>query len=139
MTVIGIDIGGTKVCVGLVDVSGRVLLESTFPTSPRDGFHTALAKIVKTIEHVLSQTDENTNAISGIGIGCTGPIDPLRGTIHNPYTLPTWDGCDLVTPLRERFGVPVRMENDADAAALGEYAFGAGQQKNPMAMLTFGT
>ena len=77
--------------------------------------------------------------LCGIGIGCAGPVNPKCGTIHNPYTLPGWDGCDIVTPLSKAFGVPVYLENDADAAVLGEAFTGAARACNNVVMLTFGT
>ncbi len=76
---------------------------------------------------------------SGIGIGCAGPVDPLTGLINNPYTLPTWDNCNIVSTLRDKFEVPVFLENDADAALLGEVFSGAGKGCDPAVMLTFGT
>jgi glucokinase len=66
-------------------------------------------------------------------------VNPRSGTIHNPYTLPGWDGADIITPLREAFSVPVRLENDADAAAVGEHHCGAGRGANPLLMVTLGT
>jgi glucokinase len=91
------------------------------------------------INSVMGDAGLKGKVLDGIGIGCAGPVDPARGTIHNPHTLPTWDDCDLVSPLAEHFGVPVRLENDADAAASGEARFGAGCASDPMVMLTFGT
>jgi glucokinase len=91
------------------------------------------------VRRVLSQAGWGQDALNGIGIGCAGPVNPTRGTIHNPYTLPGWDNADMVTPLREALRVPVRLENDADAAAVGEYYFGAGRVANPLVMVTLGT
>ena len=139
MKAIGIDIGGTKIAVAAVDGNGRIVAQVRFPTEPANGFATALQRMITSIEEVVSQAEWQISDLRGIGIGCAGPVDSLRGTIHNPHTLPTWDDCDLVTPLRERFAVPVRLENDADVAALGECSFGAGQGASPMVMLTFGT
>jgi glucokinase len=77
--------------------------------------------------------------LAGIGIGCAGPVNPRRGLINNAYTLGGWKGCDIVTPLGERFKIPVYLENDADAAAVGECLHGAGRGFDPVLMLTFGT
>ena len=136
---IGIDIGGTKIAVGLVDARGRIEQRVTFPTQPERGFNDAVERISNAIEQTLAQADLEKSLLVGIGIGCTGPVNPVRGTIHNPYTLPGWDDCDIITPLAQRFQVPVRMENDADAAAVGECFAGAGQDCDPVIMLTFGT
>lgn len=139
MVAIGIDIGGTKIAIAAVDTRGMVLASVRFATEPQLGFATALDKMMSGISTVISDAKMNGQALEGIGIGCAGPVDPARGTIHNPHTLPTWDDCDLVSPLAERFAVPVRMENDADAAASGEARFGSGHGADPMVMLTFGT
>ena len=139
MNTIGIDIGGTKIAVGMVDPQGKISSQSSFPTEPRRGFPEALRRIIDAVEKLTTQHDQSHGPLRGIGIGCTGPIDPIGGTIHNPHILPTWDDCNLVAPLCERFGVPVRMENDADAAAYGEFRFGSCAGSDPIVMLTFGT
>lgn len=139
MVAIGIDIGGTKIAIAAVSLRGNVLSSIRFATEPQLGFPVALNKMISGIKSVITDAGLSSNSLDGIGIGCAGPVDPARGTIHNPHTLPTWDDCDLVTPLQELFGVPVRLENDADAAASGEARFGAGRGSDPMVMLTFGT
>ena len=139
MVAIGIDIGGTKIAIAAVGSQGEVLANVRFATEPQLGFTTALNKMIAGINSVISDAGLKDEVLDGIGIGCAGPVDPLRGTIHNPHTLPTWDDCDLVSPLTAQFGIAVRMENDADAAASGEARFGAGRGSDPMVMLTFGT
>jgi len=139
MVAIGIDIGGTKIAIAAVGSQGEVLANVRFATEPQLGFPTALNKMISGINAVINDAGLNGKVLDGIGIGCAGPVDPLRGTIHNPHTLPTWDDCDLVSPLVDLFQVPVRLENDADAAASGEARFGAGRGSDPMVMLTFGT
>ena len=136
---IGIDIGGTKTAVAAVDSSGQILQRATLPTEAALGFERAVNRLGDAIEELLANTGWSCQEIAGIGIGCTGPVDPARGLINNPHTLAGWDHCDIVTPLRRRFGVQVCLENDADAAALGECLCGAGCGFNPVVMLTFGT
>jgi glucokinase len=77
--------------------------------------------------------------LAGVGIGCTGPIDRVAGTVHNPYTLPTWDGYLLTERLSDALGVPVVMENDAHVGALGEHWCGAGRGTLNMVYVTVGT
>jgi glucokinase len=139
MVAIGIDIGGTKIAVAAVGSQGEVLANVRFATEPQLGFTTALGRMISGINSVITDAGLKGKVLDGIGIGCAGPVDPARGTIHNPHTLPTWDDCDLVSPLAELFDVPVRLENDADAAASGEAQFGAGRGSDPLVMLTFGT
>ena len=136
---IGIDIGGTKILVAAIDKSGSIHCQSSFPTEPAAGFERAVERVSSTIIELAQKAGWRLDQLCGIGIGCTGPVDPVQGTVHNPYTLPTWDNCNLITSLKNRFGILVRLENDADAAALGEFHFGAGKSANPMVMLTFGT
>ncbi len=155
---IGIDIGGTKIAVAAIHpATGDILARTSFPTEAALGFARAIDRIASAIleidtralaatrSHASRPTDgadrtpvANGSGI-GIGIGCAGPVDPRLGLINNPYTLEGWNRCDIVRPLAERFGVRVRLENDADAAALGECWAGAGQGPRPVTMLTFGT
>ena len=78
-------------------------------------------------------------SLTALGIGATGPLDTRAGRIRNPYTLATWADVDVRGPLEAAFGVPVTLENDAVAAALGEWWQGAGRGSDGMAMVTFGT
>ncbi len=136
---IGIDIGGTKMAVAAVDASGHVLQRAVLATEAALGFERAARRLGDSVDALLAATGWSRTEMAGIGIGCAGPVDPARGLINNPHTLTGWDRCDIVTPLCNRFGVPVYLENDADAAAFGECAHGAGQGVDPVVMLTFGT
>lgn len=136
---IGIDIGGTKTVVAAVDATGGIHARAVHETRSGRGFQLCLEELLHAIRRVVQQAGWAETSIRGIGIGCAGPVNPQRGTIHNPYTLPGWDGADIVTPLQHAFAVPVRLENDADAAAVGEYRFGAGAQASPLVMVTLGT
>ncbi len=136
---IGVDIGGTKIAVAAVDSSGYILRQVTFPTEAAQGFDRAVARLGDMIANLQQSLAPGTHSCRGIGIGCAGPVDPARGLINNPYTLTGWNRCDIVSPLRQRFGLPVALENDADAAAAGECFAGAGQGFDPIVMLTFGT
>lgn len=136
---VGIDIGGTKIAVATVSATGEVVREATIPTESDRGFASGIARITETITRVLGESGWSARELAGIGIGCAGPVDPVRGTILNPYTLPGWMNADIVTPLREAFGCAVVLENDADMALLGECRAGAGRGFDPVVMLTFGT
>ena len=136
---VGVDIGGTKTLVAAVDAMGHIHARHVFATRSERGFQAGLAELSESIRLVLREATLTIENLAGIGIGCTGPVNPRQGTIHNPFTLPGWDGADIVKPLRETFGVAVRLENDADAAAVGEFHFGAGAGANPLLMVTLGT
>jgi glucokinase len=136
---LGVDIGGTKIAVAAVDAGGTLLARATLPTQADQGFDLAVGRLAEAAERLLVQVGWAASELCGIGIGCAGPVDPPGGLINNPYTLGGWNRCDIVSPLRQRFGVPVWLENDADAAALGECFGGAGRGFDPVVMLTFGT
>lgn len=133
----GVDIGGTKcaVCIGEVRGDMPVLLGKrrfVTPPTPAD----ALARIG---DELAALAVELGVAPAAIGVSCGGPLDSRRGLILSPPNLPGWDSVDLLTPLRERFGVPARLQNDADAGALAEWRWGAGRGCRHLIFLTFGT
>jgi glucokinase len=131
-----VDIGGTKIAVGLIDASGRVLAREQCPTAAHDGFGAAMARIATMLENVCERTGAD---LRGIGIGCTGPVDPFTGEIGVVDFLPGWEGCNPVSVLSNRFELTVAMENDADAAALAEARWGAGRAKQSLIYVTVST
>ena len=130
-----VDIGGTKIAVGMVDDAGKVLSRMEAPTDPNrysDG--------IELIAHMLRRTAQRAGAeISGIGIGSTGPVDPMRGEFGEVDFLPGWRGKNPVRDLAQVFSVQVALENDADAAALAEAGWGAGRNRSRLIYVTVGT
>jgi len=136
MRIGAIDIGGTKIAIGIVDETGRVLARSECPTEADKGLQAGLNRMVV----MLRQAEMETGLpIQGIGIGCTGPVMPELGTIGDVEFLPGWEGANLVGELSGIFQVPAAIENDADAAALGEWAWGAGRGTRSFLLITVGT
>jgi glucokinase len=131
-----VDIGGTKIAVGLVDEGGRVCARRECPTDADLGYLNALANMRKFFEEVLQITDKR---IWGIGIGSTGPVFPLTGAFGEVTFFPSWNGQNPVKDLADIFHVKAAMENDADAAALGEAGWGAGRNKKRLLYVTIGT
>ncbi len=132
----GVDIGGTKIAVGLVDETGRVLSRAETPTLADRGYAEAIDRTTEILRQV---SDKAGQKITGIGIGSTGPVDPITGEIGNVNHFPKWQGRNPVHDLESRFKVSVAMENDADAAALGEAGWGAGKNKTRLMYVTVGT
>lgn len=131
-----VDIGGTKIAVGMVDDHGKVLACMQCPTDADVGYSHALGNITE----MLRRTAQMGNLeITGIGIGSTGPVYPLSGEIGDVNFFPHWRGENPVRDLSEIFAVQVAMENDADAAALGEAGWGAGKNKSRLLYVTVGT
>jgi glucokinase len=133
---IGIDLGGTNVRVGAVTLEGELLASLDSPIKARLGPQAGVENISGLITRVVEQAGGRLRAI---GIGSTGPVDRDLGAIQNPYTLPTWENVDIIGMLRENFHVPATIENDADAAALGESWMGAGRGLPRLIMVTVGT
>ena len=136
---IGIDIGGTKIAVAAVDARGAIAGRSTIATEAELGFERGVVRIVDAADQALAAAGWSRKDLCGVGVGCAGPVSPTRGIINNPYTLPTWIDCNIVAALEQTFGCPAYLENDADAAALGECFAGAGRGYRNVVMLTLGT
>ncbi|WP_219838409.1 ROK family protein [Paenibacillus sp. R14(2021)] len=135
----GFDIGGTKCAAVLgsaADGKVEITAKHSFPTpaTPEE----TIAKFSEAMGELLKAADA-ASPLKAIGISCGGPLDSRRGLVLSPPNLPGWDRIDVVTPLRERFGVPVALQNDANACALAEWRWGAGRGVSSMVFLTFGT
>lgn len=135
MTIGAVDIGGTKVAVGMVDHEGKVLSKAEFPSDADDYGH-AKDGIIQALRRTARDAGVE---ISGIGIGSTGPIDPFTGEFGAVDFLPGWRGKNLMADLSRAFGIQAAMENDGDAAVLGEAAWGVGKRKSRLIYVTVGT
>ena len=136
---VGVDIGGTKIAVGAIDEGGAILARRTVATDVAAGFEAGLARLARAVDETMAGAGVEPAALAGIGLGCPGPFDEESGRIENFYTLPGWEGNDIVSPLVARFGTSVRLVNDADAALLGEALAGAARGARIAVMLTVGT
>lgn len=169
MTILaGIDIGGTKCAVSLGRVTGgevEILEKVRFstPTTPGE----TIEKFIRTLDELLEQLargakvavsdsglkdrgsepqacdtkvlqDPDTK-LQAIGISAGGPLNSKKGLILSPPNLPGWDEIDIVSPFKNHYQVPVSLQNDANAGALAEWKWGAGQGAENMLFLTFGT
>ena len=131
-----VDIGGTKIAVAAVDARGNLLAKEETATAAKQGFESAMGRVAAMLERVSQSASV---ALSGIGIACTGPVNPLTGEIGNVEFLPGWQGCNPVKELARHFSLEAAMENDADAAALAEVHWGAGRGKRSVISVTVGT
>jgi glucokinase len=131
-----VDIGGTKIAVGMVDEAGRVLSKMESPTEAGLGYSHGMERIAG----MLRETARSASVeISGIGIGTTGPVHPFTGAFGDVDFLAGWAWKNPVEDLARIFGVQVAVENDGDAAALGEAGWGAGKNKSRLVYVTVGT
>ncbi len=131
-----IDIGGTKIAIGIVDAMGQILAQGETPTYPESGYEAALERTSSILRSLL---DETGHRIAGIGVGSPGPIDPVTGIYGEVGTLPGWRGAPIGTDLERRFGARAAIENDADAGAVGEARWGAGRGSKNLIWVTVST
>jgi len=137
-SVIGIDVGGTKVAAGLVDARGEIHARSRTPMVANDAVR-GLAAVTSSIAE-LQRSSGNLDAPRAIGICAPGPLNPISGVIINPPNLPGWHNFPLGDALRRIYpGAAVKIDNDANAAALAEAKWGAGRGYHNVFYATIGT
>ena len=134
---LGIDIGGTKVAAGLVNGAGDVLYKTRLPMSPQGDAATGLRAVKAVIEETKRSNPDI--AIASIGICSPGPLDPKTGIVINPPNLPCWRNFPLADEIAKSTGLPTRIDNDANAAALAESLWGAARSFKNVFYATIGT
>lgn len=122
--IIGIDVGGTKVAGGLMTDKGRLVTSSVVPTRAEEGFKVSYGQILLLIESLIQEAHGKHN-IRGIGICAPGPLDQKSGIVINAPNLRGWKNIKLAQKITDHFGLPAKVENDANAAGLAEVLFGA--------------
>jgi len=130
---IGIDVGGTKILGGIVDAEGNILAKARQDT-PKEG-GSALLKAIATVANELATKEK----IAAVGLSIAGFVSSDRSTMLATPNIAGLDGVELQKPLEEAIKLPVRVENDANAAAWGEAIFGAGRGCAHLMLLTVGT
>lgn len=132
--VLGLDIGGTKLAAGVVDAAGRISSFASVPT-PR-GWREAIEVLLALGDRVLREARVRSVDLDGIGVGCGGPLNIAAGTVNGPPNLPGWDAVPVVHLVHRHFGRPAVLENDASAAALASYRWGAWAGTQDLVYLT---
>jgi len=131
---LGLDIGGTKCAVSIgeiVDDGIKILEREEIPTSlPLD--------TLKRLQAFVDVWKEKYSPIR-VGISCGGPLDQKSGKILTPPNLPSWHNFEIVAYVQKEWGLQAALENDANACALAEWRYGAGQGTQNMVFCTFGT
>ncbi|WP_096186747.1 ROK family protein [Evansella halocellulosilytica] len=131
---IGIDIGGTSVRTALVTNGGEIISHKILPTEPGKGPEKLLEKLKIMIEDV-----RKNEVIDAIGVGCPGPLNPYEGIILDPPNLTGWRNVPFRSMLENELKKPVVLDNDANAAALGEAKIGAGKSYDSVFYITVST
>ncbi len=143
---IGIDIGGTKIAVSLWETGiaaapaePRMHARTEFATRSVDGPVAAVDRLIGVCRSYVEEAAAIDGAVRAIGVSCGGPLDRDTGVIHSPPNLPGWDSVPIVAKLEDALGLPVALDNDANAGALAEHRYGAARGFDNVVFLTFGT
>lgn len=136
-TVIGVDVGGTKIAAGIVSGAGQIYNEVKFSTDTATP-EAVLQSIGQTITRLIESAGPDLGAVRGIGLGVPGKVDPARGLGIFAANL-GWQNVPVCRWLEEKLGIPCRIENDVRAAALGESLYGAWPGKTELVYLSLGT
>ncbi len=136
---VGIDLGGTNIKGGVCDGRGAVLVRHSIETRADQGAEHVIGRMGTLVDELIRGANCDRAQIAGVGVGAPGPMSHARGVIYSAPNMPGF----VNVPLRDRFaaltGLRVVLENDANAAAFGEFAAGAGQDVQTLVMLTLGT
>ncbi len=134
-----LDLGGTKLRSIVVDGSGRVIGDDIGFSRAEEGLEVVLERIEESLDAALGKAGVKRERLASLGIASPGAVDVVRGIVPNAPQLPGWRDVPLARLMEERLGLPTRVENDANAAALGEHRFGAGRGSRHMLYITVST
>jgi glucokinase len=136
---LGIDLGGSKLAIAIADPDGRLIAHETRPSRISGDPETDVLAIAADAAGLVTRSGLETSDFDAVGFSVPGPIDHERGAILDPPNLPGWETVPLRARMSEILGLPVRLENDANAAALAEWRYGAGRGCSNLVYLTMST
>lgn len=136
---LGIDLGGTNIKSGVVDDRGRALSSISIPTEAERGADAGIENLARAGEEALREAGLGLDDVAAVGLGSPGTMDLEAGTLLDPHNLPGWSNLPIRERLEKRLGKPTVLQNDANAAAYGEYWSGAGREVRSLVLFTLGT
>jgi glucokinase len=136
---LGIDLGGTNIKSGVVDDDGRHLSAVSVKTEAERGPEAGLAHLAEAGRRAVEASGVGWDAILGVGLGSPGTMDIQSGMLLDPPNLPGWTDLPIRDRLAEALGKPTVLQNDANAAAYGEFWAGAGRDATSLVLFTLGT
>ena len=138
--VVGVDVGGTNIKLGLVHPGGRVIARSHFPTKPLSSSKTKFITVLaQEIKKIITSKGLKIKDVVGIGIGLPGLIDYPQGRVRFLPNIPGWRDVPLKAILQKKLNLPVLIDNDVKLITLAEWKFGAGRGVKHLICLTLGT
>jgi glucokinase len=135
---IGVDLGASTTKCGLISPDNVITARVQWETHPADGATVAADRIAERVRQLITQVPRDA-PVTRVGVCSPGPLDHASGMIFDPPNLTGWRDVPFAAMLSERLNLPVRLEHDAKASALGEFHFGAGRGVNDMALIIVGT
>jgi glucokinase len=136
---VGLDVGGSSMKGGVVAEGGQVLSSVSLPTEAQRGQEFGLERMCETIRAAVAAAGLNMEQVAAIGVATPGTMDIPGGLILDPPNLKPWKNVPVRQYIQEKFRLPTAFQNDANAAACGEYWLGAGQGVRSMVLFTLGT
>lgn len=136
---VGLDVGGTSMKAGVVDDHANVLAATSLPTESHRGQDLGLERMCETIRAAVAEAKLQMSDISAIGVATPGTMDIPGGLILDPPNLKPWRNMPVRDHVAKTFGLPTSFQNDANAAALGEFWAGAGRDVHSLVLFTLGT
>lgn len=137
--VIGVDLGGTNVRAAIVDRRGRIIGDGRTDSKAMEGLQSTIVQIIKAVKMAAADASVDLNETAGVGMGVPGTHKSEEGIVVWSPNFKDWNDVQLLAPITQELGMPAYMGNDANVAAFGEYAFGAGKGAKVMVMFTLGT
>jgi glucokinase len=135
----GIDVGGTNIKAGIVDSDGNPLGKASVPTDAIDGPEQGIANIQRVLDLAFENANVRRTEIRGVGLATPGTMDIPNGMLLNPPNLPGWDNFPIRQRTEAAIGIPTVLQNDANAAAYGEFWAGAAKDVESLVFWTLGT
>ncbi len=136
---VGIDVGGTNIKAGVVTHGGTPLAKASFPTQAEKGIQHGLETIDRCVDAALAQAQLSRNDVHAVGLATPGTMDIPGGWLLEPPNLPGWWNFPIRDTVAERLGKPTVLQNDANAAAYGEFWIGAAKDAHSLVFWTLGT
>ncbi len=136
--VIGVDLGGSKIALGLVSARAEILSRRRIDTRADEGVDSVCARIAAQVDALKRELPPGAR-LAGVGIGAPGPLDHVRGELHTLVNLPGISNTPFRAILQAKLGLPVTLNHDAKTAALGEFHYGAGRERDSMIYIVMGT
>jgi glucokinase len=134
-----LDLGGTKLRAVVADLEGNVVGEIIQASEAYRGPESVIGRMIETLEESAAEAGVKVSQLRAVGVASPGALDLVHGLVQGAPQLPGWDGVPLVEIMSKRLGLPVLLENDANAAALGENRFGVGRGTRYLVYLTIST